>query len=383
MDRLRLLLIVPVLVGLLTLSVFSLGWSAKATRENPIHALGSVHPARELRLIMRRLFETGAISDDGLDRANRALGEAPLEEEPFILAAFSLYNAERYDDANSLLHIARKRSPRSREAQFLAVDVNLALGDIPEAVQNLEVLLRVAPDVRAPTQEALVLIASHPETGRAAMGALRDDSSKAMVLSALAQSQTDPSILLDAIRITGAAKVLKDNPAAIGSFTRPLIDAGHYQSAYQIWSKLVARPSSQVPLVRDGRFREDLPPPFGWELRSSSFGFVGRHSSGLAGEAYGRQSAVLAQQLLLLPAGAFRMNITVDDASDIIETNLKCVKADDIVRFRIERAGTQEIGFVVPSDCPAQWLELEARASDPPRVDAFRINSISIIEDGA
>ena len=215
------------------------------------------------------------------------------------------------------------------------------------------------------------------------MRALRDDSSKAMVLSALAQSQTDPSILLDAIRITGAAKVLKDNPAAIGSFTRPLIDAGQYKAAYRIWSELVAKPNGQVSLVRDGRFREDLPPPFGWELRSGSFGFVGRDSSGLAGEAYGRQSAVLARQLLLLPAGAYRMEVSVDDASDLIETNLKCDKAEDIVRFRIERTGTQKIAIVVPSDCPAQWLEVNSRASDPPRVDAFRINSISMIEDGA
>jgi tetratricopeptide (TPR) repeat protein len=384
MNRGRLVPLVLLIAGLLTLSGFSLAWSAEGASENPSADLRWVHPSRELRLIMQRLGQT---RNDGvseaLDRANQALRKAPLEEEPFVLAALSAYNEDRFAEADALMDIARKRSPRSKEARFLAVDVNLALGDIPAAVENLEVLLRIAPDQATLLQDALVLVASHPEAGKAALGALQGDRTKAMVLAGLAQSGAGPSILLDAIRITGAAQALKEDPATIASLTRPFIDAGNFNAAFQIWSELVSKRQGRLSLLRDGQFEQNLPPPFGWEFYSGSFGYVAGQSPGLAGEVYGRQSALLARQLLLLPAGSYRIEVNVVEPSDLIETVLQCLPAEEIVRGRIERTGTQKTSFAVPADCRGQWLEVRARASDPPRADAFQIKSIRINEGGA
>ncbi|KPP95374.1 hypothetical protein SAMN04515621_2002 [Erythrobacter sp. HL-111] len=333
---------------------------------------------------MTRLREVGTgRASELLEPANGLLAKAPLEEEPFIVAALTRYDEGRYEEATRLLDIARRRSARSFEARFLAVDANMAAGNIDRAVKDLEALLRLAPEQAALTRETLVLLSGHPETGPVALEAIEEDRTKLMVLTALARAEPDPGALIEAIRTTRAAEAVRGDPRAVDPITRPLIDAGDYPGAYRVWSELVGRRPGEEGLITDPEFGGDLPPPFGWSLRSGPEGYAALGPSGLSGEAYGRRTTELARQVLLLPAGSYRLRAEVLDPSEAIELRVQCLGGEEIVRTRLREAGAMAARFSVSPDCRAQSLELRARASDPPRAAAFSIESITIEGDGA
>lgn len=380
---LRLIVLVP-LVGLLCLlPVFSLAWSQREAGDSVLSDIAGMHPAREMRLAMARQLAGTRADDPGVTaQLSQALRRAPLEEEPFVLAALDAYNARNYARAARLIETARRRNPRSIEAQFLSVDVALAEGRIGDAVASLEVLLRLAPSRTQLIQETLVLISGHPETGKPALAALKDDRTKVYVLAALARGGKSSAEILDAIAAARASETLAASHTAINSVVRPLIDAGDAAGAFRVWSSLVPQTDSPGTLVRDTRFRDALPPPFGWELVSSRAGYVTAEPAGLIGEAYGREAAPLARQLVLLPGGSYRLAIDVAEASELFEVVVQCVRKEELVRVRLERAGLVSAPFAVPADCPAQSLEVRARASDPPQAGSLHIKAITIGRDG-
>lgn len=383
MRSLRVILLLPLVGAALIASVFSLAWSIDGTATAAVGDPRLVHPSARMRLIMTRLQEgqAGAMPK-GFPEAMAVLGLAPLEEEPFVLAALENYQAGRHLQAARLLEVARLRNPRSSEARYLAVDVALARRDIRGAVAELEALLRIAPKQSTLTQEALVLLASHPETSKAALGALESPQTKLMILAALARSGDNPEILIDALRMTRANEALEGNPAAVNSLAGPLVAAGHYEAAYRLWAQLQKGAPARPALVRDSGFDEALAPPFGWELFSTRAGYATRQAGDLAGETFGRTSGPVARQLLLLPAGAYRLELDIASANTLAEIALLCLPAAEIVSSRLDQAGPVLVDFEVPTDCRAQWLEIRARASDVSRAEPFRIRSIRISKDG-
>ncbi|MEE4206975.1 MAG: hypothetical protein V2I39_11835, partial [Erythrobacter sp.] len=209
----RLALLIPLTGLLLVLAGLAFAWSTGGTDGYGAADPRLIHPSRELRLLIGSLQRVGVdAAPELLDNAKRALAAAPLEEEPFIVAALVEQKEGRYEEAVRLLDIARRRSARSYEARFLAVDSNMAAGNIATAVKDLEALLRLAPEQRPLTQETLVLLAGHPETGGPALAAIEEDSTKVMVLTGLARALASPPDLLEAIRVTRASEAVRDNP---------------------------------------------------------------------------------------------------------------------------------------------------------------------------
>ncbi len=383
MHWLRLALLAPFLGALLLASGLSLAWSAKGSEDGWGRDGLLVPPSRDFRVLMAELRKQGSNSASGLlPRATAALGRAPLEEEPFVLAALARYNKGDLDEAGELIAIARKRHPRSREARLLSFDVNLARGDIAGAVEDLEVLLRLAPRQRVLAQEALVLLAAHPETGKATVEALQDGRTKAMVLVELARSGTEPDRLIDTIQAARADGTLETDPGSVGGITNAVVQAGQVEAAYGVWAALVDKQPRRPELLRDGGFTKQLPPPFGWELRSGRDGYAALQSSGLSGEAYGRRRADLARQLLVLPSGKYRLEVDAGEENPLVEILVRCLTGSQVARMSLERQGINSSRLAVPEGCAAQWLEVAARPSDPPGASSFSIKSIAITEEG-
>lgn len=378
--RILRLIALAILVGLLCLlPVFSLAWSQREAGDSVLSDIAGMHPAREMRLAMARHLAGTPADDPGMTaQLSETLRRGPLEEEPFILAALNAYNAQDYARAARLLETARRRNPRSSEAHLLSVDVALAEGRIGNAVASLEVLLRLTPSRNQLIRETLVLISGHPETGKAALAALKDDRTKVDVLAALARSGKSAPEILEAIGVARASGALGASHAAINSVVRPLIDAGDAAGAFRVWSSLVPQAEGPGTLVRDARFRNALPPPFGWELVSSRAGYVTTEPAGLIGEAYGREATPLARQLVLLPGGSYRLEIDVAEAGELFEVVVQCASKEEIARVRLEQTGLVSAPFEVPVNCPAQWLEVRARASDPPQAATLHIKAITI-----
>lgn len=367
--------------GLGALSMLTLIWSVAPAEFGSSGGSLMRHPAREMRAAMSHLRASG--SDQALnvlEATKPVLRRGPLEEEPFILAALADYNAENFADAARLLSIARVRNPRSIEVRFLAVDVFLGQGNIGAAARELDALFRLAPQQRMLAQEMLVLLASYPDTSAQTLGALRDDRVKSTLLVALARSGMGEADLLKAIRITRAAEFVTNEPATIDSIARPYVTSGDYLAAFRVWSALVGLETNSASLLRDPQFEEGLPGPFGWELLSSADGYARSDSPGLTAEIYGRRNALLARQLLVLEPGRYQIGIDVAEPSDQGEVVLQCVAGAELVRARTGKTGPILVDFSVDQPCEAQWLELRARASDPPLTDAFSINSVRIME---
>jgi hypothetical protein len=380
----RLIVLVPLAGLACLLPVFALAWSQREAGDSVLSEIAGVHPARDMRLAMARRFAGTRADDPGVTaQLSEALRRGPLEEEPFVLAALDAYSAKDYARAARLLETARRRNPRSSEAHLLSVDVALAEGRIGDAVASLEVLLRLAPSRTQLIRETLVLISGHPETGKAALAALKDERTKIDVLAALARGGKSAAEIADAIATARASGALAASHTTINSVVRPLIDGGDAAGAYSVWSSLVPQTEGPGSLVRDTRFQDALPPPFGWELVSSRAGYVTTEPAGLIGEAYGREATPLARQLVLLPGGAYRLRVDVAEAGELFEVVVQCVRREELVRVRLDQTGLVSAPFDVPADCPAQWLEVRARASDPPQAASLHIKAITIGRDGS
>jgi hypothetical protein len=304
---------------------------------------------------------------------------APLASEPFTLAAYIEHVEDEQGRANQLVAIAKRRDPRSREALVLAVDAGLAAENIAAAVESLETLMRLEPSQRAILDQSLILLASHPDTRLATLASVQDDASKRIILTGLAQAGADPASILAARNEMRAKDQLRGDPGMINQITKPYMAAGDYLGAYRLWSELVGYEPAGAT-VRDKAFSRNLPPPFGWDIQPGRDGFIANEGPGLRGEVYGRRRATLARQHLVLPRGRFSLVIDFPEPADLIEVSVRCLTQPRavIASVRLREAAAGSLTFEVPGDCAAQMLEINARASDPPRSQPFAIASVTI-----
>jgi hypothetical protein len=162
----------------------------------------------------------------------------------------------------------------------------------------------------------------------------------------------------------------------------PLVNASNFAGAYKVWSAMLVDPPVSQTLIRDPDFSGDFPPPFGWNVQSSPSAYAEMRPGGLVGEAYGRRSAVVAAQLLNLPAGRYRIELEMEVATDLVETTLRCSTGTELSRVSLAEQGDVSAEFTVPADCQGQWIELKARASDPPKTGAFHLRSVRVVKAG-
>lgn len=383
MKKFRLVVLVPLTGVLVGLSILSLIWSPKGPVVNNSIIERLDPPSRQMRRVLTKLRSGQDTHDTAIvAQAHVALKAAPLDETPFILAGLDHFRSGKFDVAAAMAKIALRRNPRSRDARYLSADARLAVGDVRHAVEDLEVLMRVAPGQRALVLEVISLLASHPEVGKATLAALRDDDMKSAALTALAREGASAEDLDEAIRLTRATPSLTSRPEAIDAITRPLVDAGDFTGAYRVWATLSIDPTAPQVLVRDPRFASKLPAPFGWDIRSGADAHVVGGSEGLIGEVYGRRSTRLARQLLLLPPGGYQLVVEANEPNGLVSTVILCAPAAEIAQLTVEKTGVQSVSFTVPAGCSGQWLEVNARASDPPRAGAFSIQSIQVVGGG-
>ena len=111
---------------------------------------------------------------------------------------------------------------------------------------------------------------------------------------------------------------LADMRTATGSQWAPtlvntLVSAGQYAKARVVWAATSHVPLPPDATVYDGGFTDSKSHgPFNWTLTSSTVGLAEREPGGrLHVIYYGQEDGVLAQQLILLPPGAYRLTMAV------------------------------------------------------------------------
>jgi hypothetical protein len=311
-------------------------------------------------------------------RAAQALERSPIEVGAVRLLALA---AERQGDpahALQLMEVAGRRSARDGPAQAWLFDYWFRRNDWARAYAHADLLLRTHPQVSKDLDPSLASAAgAYPDARRQLVARLISGPFwRHAFLSDLAQSNTDPALLLGVLTDLqrGGAKL---NDGELADVLNPLVSRRLYDEAYLTWVQSLP-PSALTHLtnIYDPDFAGAAgPPPFNWAFHQPNGGAVeiAKAPSGrgrvLAVHLYDTPTQPLAVQLLTLPPGHYTLAgqvLSEEGGATGMEWTLRC-EGGPTVAARISPAGAASrwtraaASFDVPANgCPAQWLELKA-----------------------
>lgn len=329
------------------------------------------HPSVELSLGMLgigRSSRAGApVTPSSIATIDKAALKSPLAPEPYLVHGVQAQLAGRGAAARRDFVAAQWRDPRSLPAAYFLADYDFRNGRPIEGLKQAAILARlspggptaIAPYVAAYAQrrenwpQIRVLFRSEPEMEGNVLAAMAANVGNADAVLALADSsQRKP-----------------DSPW-LKVLLRGLVDDGQYGRARSVWASVSGVPAASGSLLYDPGFSAaGAPPPFNWDLTSSTIGLAERQPGGrLHVLFYGQPDGVLASQLLLLSAGAYRLQMQLSPGATHPETlswSVRCANSSEpFARAGVEPASAKGWTFLVPLGCDAQWLELSGRSGD-------------------
>lgn len=345
------------------------------------------HPEVRLSLGMveigKTTYERKPVGAAVLGSIYEAAAKAPLAPEPFLVRGVQARLAGNAALEQRAFLAAERRDPRSLPARYFLAELFFRSGDARRGLKELALLARLAPNGmpsiapylatyakdRSNWPQLRSLFRSDPAMAEATFAALAADAANADVILALADKRH---------RSARSAWV----PALI----ERLVSAGQYHKARALWASTANVGDRSGGLLYDASFADaEAPPPFNWQLTSSTVGVAERQPGGrLHVIFYGQEDGVLAKQLLLLEPGTYRVAMRVSgdmSRAQSLSWSLRCDKArEPISRLRLNAAAR---GWVVnvPQGCSAQWLELSGVSSDIPQQADVTISGLTLTRE--
>jgi len=360
------------------------GWRVVGQMQAERHA--SSDPAQALRwrpadptallaLAERQLAEGDAAAARAT--ATRLLGHEPLQGQAFrVLAAASERDG---DEARTLqlYRIAARRAPRDQAPRAWLARYFLRWGDYPQALVQIDALLRVAPRRADKIHPALVQLAQDPKFAQALAQSLRDDPPwRAGVLAALRHPKTGNPLAAGQVM-----QALQDKGGlSADEYSRwldSLIAQGRWGEAYARWAGTAVKPNGRLPLLYNGDFaQEPSEAGFDWRRRRVPGVLMEFEPGKEVGsrivhlQFLGRRvpNAGLEQALMLAP-GRYRL---------LLRARARALRSEMGLQWRVACAGPARVvgrsevlqgsfdwmdvdmEFTVPpAGCPGQWLRLE------------------------
>jgi hypothetical protein len=383
-----------------------LGWQAvKATaggawgsRNPPAAAqIAPDHPATRMGMATLEFqLRNGHVSQQVRASAIDAFADYPLAEEPFLLEGVTALAKGDEKRGEALLEEAKRRNPRNRMARLLLLDRYLRTKRPKEAAAELGVLTILVPRTGEVLIPQLAKMVTDPKTAGTLRGALNNNPGLLhAVLSRLASSGTNPDTILSLASEAGPPPPGVDTQwQAI--LVNNLARQGQVERAYKLWQQF-----GRVPAAEAGKGVYDpelkgLPgsAPFNWRLVAGAEGVAEKASGGgLQVGYYGRVDTELAEQLLLLKPGRYRLEFQAEgdakgENSKIVWT-LSC-QGSKATLVQLPLTGITyaprklAAGFTVPaSGCSAQWLRLAGAAAEFPAEQSATIRNLRIVKDGS
>lgn len=319
------------------------------------------HPAVRLASATQQIASASGAGQEApppaFDLVERAARAAPLEPQPFIVAGVRAQLKGDAATADRAFEAARLRDPRSLPARYFLASTRLQRGNV-EGLRDVAALARLAPNGGPALVPYIAAFAAQPKARGPIRTMFRDNPDiREGVLSSLAGDANNLRLVLQ----LGGETNLANAPWA-AKMISTLVASRRYSDARALWERAGG---TRTEGLFDGDFRNaSVPPPFNWELSSSSLGLAERRSGRLQVIFYGQDSGTLARQLLLLPPGRYQLRAPASgsDGSGALQWAVRCEgREGELARAAAGKAG---LAFAVPADCPAQWLELVGRASD-------------------
>jgi hypothetical protein len=339
------------------------------TRPAAAASAWSGHPASEIGLALTDIARASRarrpVPQSAFAEIADAAAKEPLAPEPFLVRGVQAELAGDAVTAQRAFEAAQWRDPRSLPAAYFLADRYFRSSDVTRGLREVAALARLSPDGGDAAVPYVAQYAANP----ANWPALRDLFGKnpflaQRVLVALASNiQTVPAALaLLNPRETG-------NRQWLVVLVQTLINSGDYPKAHAAWERLARAPAAPGDLIHDADFRDAIaPPPFNWQLTSSTVGLAERQKGRLHVLFYGNEDGTLASQLLLLPPGAYRMSMRLlgDPArAHALTWSVWCDKAaQPLASVTLDTAAARGWQFAVPAGCSAQWLKLSGVSTD-------------------
>lgn len=328
------------------------------------------HPDAELSLgmiqIAQAMRDRKPVPQAVFVRIDQAALKAPLAPEPFLVHGVAADIAGNGAQAERDFKAAQHREPRSLAAAYFLADRYVRSGDAEGGLEQIAVLARLAPAGSASVAPYLAKFAANranwaqlrnlfraePALGDAALQALAQEPSNAPAILALASARQRTPLAPWFQILLGR-----------------MVAAGQFAQARAIWATVSGISAGGSSLLFDSGFNNAAPPPpFNWELASSTVGIAERRAGGkLRVMFYGQEDGPLARQLVVLPPGSYLLTLALDANAmrpEALYWTVRCARGPaEIGRVRLDRTGGG-FRFEVPGGCPAQWLELVGSAAD-------------------
>jgi hypothetical protein len=364
--------------------------------ENPFLAARAEpnHPRVRISLAMVYfLLRGGRVPEESAQAAREAVRQAPLADEPFLLAGVDALAAGKNAEGERLLVEARRRNPRLRLARLLLLDRYLREHRVNEAVGEMKALGNLVSGASAVLTPALAKMVQDPATAPQMLPMLRAQPAlQEAVLENLVSSGADDALVL---KVAGpAARSRKDAPWK-GAMLARLVAAHRIGEAWSLWRTFTGIVGSDAGkgLYDAGFAGLPGPPPFNWDLANGGAGAAERSPShALQVEYYGRDNASLASQLMMLRPGRYRFYFRASgdasgDASRLVWIVACEAGGAALLQLPVTRAASAPKAFTgvftVPAGgCPAQWVRLNGVSGDVESRQSVTIDSLSIKPEG-
>ena len=355
--------------------------AVQVVRNAAVNALAPLYPAEAAKFwaahpfveISLGLTQIGAAARDRRGVAgpvfamiDDAARKAPLATEPFLVRGVQAQMANDATAAERAFAAAQWRDPRSMPAAYFLADYYFREGQPLKGLQETALLARLSPQGVDTVAPFVAAYAQNRANWPQIRVLFRDQEGlENSVLEALARNAGNADAVL---ALAGPGHRQADSrwlPILLDS----LVSSGEYPRARAIWASVgAAGPTSD--LVYDSSFEDSsAPPPFNWTLASSTVGLAEREPGRkLHVIFYGNEDGVLAGQLLLLPAGTYRMQLHLVGSpanAGALRWSIRCDKWTEAVGAApIDQVARSGWTFSIPANCPAQWLELSGRTGD-------------------
>jgi hypothetical protein len=320
-----------------------------------------------------------------LELIRSAARKSPLAAEPFLVRGVEAQLARDPALAERAFFAAKLRDGRSIPARYFLAEHYFRNGDAPRGLNEIAILARMIPDGVTNLAPYVAAYARDRRNHRQLQLLFRSDPVlEDATLSKLAEDPANAETVLRLASRTRAA------PAWANVLLQKLVAAGQYDKARAVWMRLAQVPAAGASqLVFDADFNNsDAPPPFNWELTSSTVGLAERQSGGRVHVIfYGHEDGILARQLLVLGPGRYRLAMHVAGGSakaGALAWSVTCVGAKEprvSLSLGDSRRAEQGVLFDVPAGCRAQNLQLAGSSQDLPEqieltVAAFRLTRV-------
>lgn len=310
-----------------------------------------------------------------LKLVSRGARSAPLAAEPLWVAATARMEAGDYDRAERLLRSAVRRHPRAPAARFLLAEVAIRQNRLDLALDELSALERRFPGMSTGFAPALIAFVRQPGAlPRAAPVLTRNPPLRAAVLAGLAANAADFPLLV------ALARPGDEGAPWFRSAADRMLAEGRIGELRQLHARVL--PSRNVGGIALSRWKGSASGAlFEWRFPKSPGGLAEPvENSPVRLVHYGREETVLAEHLLLLPAGRYRLTdrFAAPVPSGALEWRLRCLAGNRLIHVQSTGGSSRRIASV-SSDCPAQALVLVGLAGDIAQTTRAELSEVSLV----